>query len=101
MTEIYEIPANIDELFKEVKENGGTQSYSIINYGEGMDMDNNESMAHFVESAGIPEECIADDEGTQIIVTHPDYSFKIQIDAGGLGDFFSHGFECTALPVEA
>ena len=101
MTELYEVPANIDELFREVKKNGGTRSYRIINYAEDMAMDNNESMAHFVESAGIPEECIEDDEGTQIIVTHPDYRFKIQIDAGGLGDFFSHGFECTALRVKA
>lgn len=94
-TEIYEIPDNIANLFKEVNGNGGILSYRIINYTERMSMDNNESMQHFIESVGITTDYIEEDLGTQITLIHPDYDKRIVIDSGGLGDFYSHGFDCS------
>jgi hypothetical protein len=60
-----------------------------------MNMDNNKSMEHFIECVGIPNENIEKNEGTQIVVSHEDYNYKIVIDAGGLGDFYSHGFDLS------
>jgi hypothetical protein len=93
--EIYEIPDNVNELFNEMVQNDGNLSYRIINYNSDMSMDNNESMNHFVECVDIPEELIEEDLGTQITIKHPEYNKRIVIDAGGLGDFYSHGFDCT------
>ena len=92
-TEIYEIPNSITQMFDEFAK--GETSYRIINENDNMSMDNNQSMQHFIEWVGIPSEKIEDDEGTQIVVSHEDYNFKIVIDAGGLGDFYSHGFEMS------
>lgn len=88
--EIYEIPNSITQLFFEFDH--GETSYRIINYNDNMSMDNNQSMEHFIEAAGIPNENIENNEGTQIVVSHEDYNYKIVIDSGGLGDFYSHGF---------
>lgn len=93
-TEIYEVPDNLTRLFQDVLDGSGHTSYQIINYTDGMDMDNNESMSHFLETVDIPEDAIVEDEGTQVVLSHPDYEKKIVIDSGGLGDFFSHGFDC-------
>lgn len=90
----YNIPSNMDQLFKEVYENGGSMSYSIIDYSEGMSMDNTQSMNFFLEQLGIQEEDIADDFGTQVVLWHNDYFLNLIIDSGGLGDFFSHSFDC-------
>lgn len=95
MDEIYEIPFSIEQLFEDVYESDGYQSYRIIEYTEGLDMDNNQSMAYFIECVGINEEYIIDNLGTQITLRHPKYKKQIVIDAGGLGDFFSHSFECN------
>ena len=92
-TEIYEIPNSITQMFDEFAK--GETSYRIINENDNMSMDNNQSMQHFIECVGIPTENIEDDEGTQIVVSHEDYNFKIVIDSGGLGDFYSHGFEMS------
>lgn len=92
--EIYEIPDNIDDLFKDI-ENNDEMSYRIINYGSNMSMDNNESMGHFIECVDIHDDFIQEHLGTQITLVHPDYSKRVVIDAGGLGDFFSHGFDCS------
>lgn len=94
MSEIYEVPDNLTELFQDVANGDGFASYRIIDYGEGKDMPNSHSMSAFVELVGIQEEAILEDEGTQLILQHPDFDKNIVIDAGGLGDFFSHGFEC-------
>lgn len=94
-TEIYEIPDNIDQLFREVNDSEGDMSYRIINYTEGMSMDNNESMSHFVDCVDIHDDYIEEDLGTQLTLKHPDYDKRIVIDAEGLGDFFSHGFDCS------
>lgn len=91
--EIYEIPNNFTELFNEVDEHE-SMSYRIINYNKGMDMDNIASMQHFLDCIGIPEDYIEEDYGTQVIISHPEYIGRIVIDSGGLGDFFSHGFDC-------
>lgn len=93
--EIYEIPDSLDQLFKEVSENEGNMSYRIINYTKGMDMDNIQSMNHFVECVDIHEDQIEEDYGTQIYLKHPEYEKRIVIDSGGLGDFYSHGFDCA------
>ncbi|GIN08712.1 hypothetical protein J1TS1_28570 [Shouchella clausii] len=94
MDEIYEIPESLFELFREVEECGFAQ-YRIINTNEGMSMDNTESMAHFLECVGVPAESIAENHGTQVILSHPDFEKQIVIDSGGLGDFFSHCFDCS------
>jgi hypothetical protein len=36
-------------------------------------------------------------EGTQIKIQHPKYKCQLQIDAGGLGDSFSHKFDVSVL----
>jgi hypothetical protein len=92
-TEIYEIPNSISQMFYDFTQ--GERSYRIINQNDNMGMDNNQSMQHFAECVGIPTENIENDEGTQIVVSHEDYNFKIVIDAGGLGDFYSHGFDMS------
>lgn len=86
------IPNNIKELFDN-KDN----VYYIIDYYL-PEMDNIESMQYFLDNI----DCIYDnnievDDGTQVVLTHEDYPYKIQIDAGGLGDFFSHMFEVTVI----
>ncbi|WP_373894423.1 hypothetical protein [Virgibacillus sp. CBA3643] len=92
--EIYEIPDSAEELFSEVEENEGSTSYRIINYCYDMSMDNNESLQHFVDTVDISSDYIEEDLGTQITLKHPNYNKRIVIDSGGLGDFFSHGFDC-------
>jgi len=92
-TEIYEIPNSINQMFYEFAH--GERSYRIINENDNMSMDNNQSMQHFIECVGIPTENIEYDEGTQIVVSNEDYNFKIVIDASGLGDFYSHGFDMS------
>lgn len=93
--EIYEIPFNIEQLFDDVYENEGYHFYRIIDYSEDLYMDNNQSMEYFVECVGINSEYIIEDSGTQILLKHPKYKKLIMIDAGGLGDFYSHSFECN------
>ena len=96
--EIYEIPNNLTQMFKDFEK--GETSYRIINYDRDMEMDNNQSMNYFIECVGIPEDNIEDDYGTQIVVVHEDYNFRIVIDSGGLGDFFSHGFDMSLYEDE-
>jgi hypothetical protein len=92
--EIYEIPLNVEALFQEVENNDGSMSYRIINYSDGMSMDNFQSMQHFIEHVEIHSDYVDEDSGTQVILIHPEYEKRLVIDAGGLGDFFSHGYEC-------
>lgn len=94
-TEIYEVPSSVTELFEDVKKGEGFVSYRIIDYTEGKEMNNSESMAYFCELVGISADNIQLDDGTQLTLKHPDFKKEILIDAGGLGDFNSHGFECT------
>ena len=92
--EIYETPDTIHDLFREVAESEGSVSYRIINYNNGMSMDNTESMSHFIDCVNIADEYIYEYLGTQLTLKHPNYNRRIVIDSGGLGDFFSHGFDC-------
>jgi len=92
--EIYEIPDTIHDLFQEVEESEGSMSYRIINYSDGMSMDNTQSMSHFIDCVNIASKYIDDYLGTQLTLKHPNYDKQIVIDSGGLGDFFSHGFDC-------
>lgn len=91
MSTIYEIPSSIEEMFENKH-----CFYKIINYSNGNDMDNIQSMSHFLES--IPSSFnydIEENEGTRVVLSHPSYKYKIRIDSYGLGDFFSHGFEVS------
>ncbi|MCA1029328.1 hypothetical protein LCM23_25275 [Cytobacillus kochii] len=92
---IYEIPETVEQLFDEVENNGGVYSYRIIDYTDGMNMDNNESLRYFIECVGITSDLIEEDYGSQITLVHPNYKQCIVIDSGGLGDFYSHGFDCS------
>lgn len=96
-TEIYEVPQHFTELFEDVRNGEGFASYRIIDYTDGKEMNNSESLAFFVELVGIPAEAIIEDEGTQLTLEHPDFKQKVVIDSSGLGDFHSHGFECSWL----
>lgn len=96
-TEIYEVPNSVTELFDDVEKGAGFASYRIIDYTEGKEMNNSESLAFFAEITGIPVEYVLEDEGTQLTLEHPDFKQKVVIDSGGLGDFHSHSFECTWL----
>jgi hypothetical protein len=80
----FNLPEDIDELFS-----CGEETYSLIDY-DLPEMDNIQSMNFFVNLLDIPEENIIVDDGTMIIVEHPDFDFNLRIDAGGLGDFHSH-----------
>jgi len=88
MQKIIEIPKSIKELFE-----NGEQSYKMVDYSKEMEMDNNQSMNWFIENVPIPYENIVDDSGTQIIVELN--GKELCIDAGGLGDCFSHEFVVT------
>ena len=85
----YEIPSCIDELFL----NGGA-NYSIVNYTIN-DMDNVQSMEYFLNLLDIGEENIDVDNGTEVILSHPDFDFKMRVESGGLGDPHSHSFDVT------
>lgn len=88
---IYEIPNDVNELFE-----NGEASYRIVDYAPEMEMDNIESMEFFLNEVGVTEDYIFEcDYPTQVILAHPEYSNKICIDSGGLGDFFSHGFDVS------
>ncbi len=89
MIKTYEVPSSIKELF-ENKE----ASYRIIDYTI-QEMDNIESMCYFLEYVGIPAENIEEDSGTQVILKHPEFDYKLVIDSGGLGDFYSHGYDVS------
>jgi hypothetical protein len=86
----YEIPNNVKELFEQ-----GENSYRIIDYAPDMSMDNKQSMGYFLDCIGAKQDNIEEDEGTQIVLMHPDFGMKYVVDSGGLGDFFSHGFDVS------
>ena len=71
-------------------ENGETE----YRYFSEESMDNYWSMDWFIKYVGLSE-FIRIHEGTQVIFKHPEYEQSLQVDAGGLGDFFSHKFEVS------
>lgn len=85
----YNIPDNYDALV-----NDGECQYTIL----GVETRNNmDSMERFIEAVPGLADKIEVDEGTQIVVTHPDPVKVIVIDAGGLGDFYDSGFDVTVV----
>lgn len=88
MKEIYDIPDSVEQLFS-----NGEREYKIISYE--CEMDNIQSMRHFLESIGATEDNIECDDGTQVTLKHIDWPGLMVIDAGGLGDFFSHSFRIS------
>ena len=85
------IPNTLEELF-----DNRDCEYSYINYDTDP-MDNNESMDFFLSEVCADNENIESNEGTQVILAHKDYPYKLQVDAYGLGDFFSHGFSVSII----
>jgi hypothetical protein len=88
-TVIYEIPNSVKEMFEQ-----GENSYRIIDYSI-QEMDNIQSMQHFLDCTGATTDNIETYDGTQVVVIHPDFDHKLVIDSGGLGDFYSHGYDVT------
>lgn len=88
-TVIYEIPNSVKEMFEQ-----GENSYRIIDYSI-QAMDNIQSMQHFLDRIGATSDNIETDDGTQVVIVHPDFDHKLVIDSGGLGDFYSHGYDVT------
>lgn len=80
------LPNSIEELF----ENGETE----YRYFSEDSMYNNWSMDWFIKHLELSE-FVQVFDGTQIIVAHPNFDNYLQIDAGGLGDFFSHSFKVS------
>ena len=95
MTQIYEIPNSVKELFEQ-----GENSYRIIDYSI-PEMDNIQSMDYFLECLGIETDNLDSSDGTQVVLKHPDFDFKLVVDSGGLGDFHSHEFNVSLLEVAA
>ncbi len=87
---IYEIPESLEELF-----DAREASYRIIDYGKNKEMDNGQALSYFLELLGIPEANIHERFDTQVYLCSGNYSYRLVIDSGGLGDFFSHGFTVT------
>jgi hypothetical protein len=81
------IPSNIDELFENIEE-----TYYLET--EKMALNNIEAMNYFIEEVGLQDN-IFENSGTQIIVEHNAYCFKLEINCFGNGDFFNHIFEAS------
>jgi len=88
---IYEIPNSVQHMFEQ-----GETSYRIVDYTI-QEMDNNQSMQFFLDCIGATEDNIETDDGTQIVIKHENFNHKLVIDSGGLGDFYSHGYDVTLL----
>ena len=80
------MPESLREMFEI-----GEAEYRFINYKYD-DMNNNESMRWFVNYVDISTDNIVEDFGTEIILQHEDFNFKLAVDSHGLGDFYSHAF---------
>jgi len=82
------LPSSVEDLFDRKEE--------TYTYFSNESMDNFWSMDWFIKYFEL-QSCIVSNEGTQIQLTHPDYHYQLQIDAGGLGDFYSHKF--AVIPI--
>ena len=84
---------NVPDDFSQMVANGDA-SYSIL----GVETRNNmESMERFIDAVNVPVDKIEIDDGTQVILTHPDPTKVIVVDASGLGDFFDSGFDVAVV----
>ena len=88
-TVIYEIPNSVKEMFEH-----GENSYRIIDYSI-QERDNIQSMQHFLNCIGATDDNIEIDDGTQVVIVHPNFDHKLVIDSYGLGDFYSNGYDVT------
>ena len=79
--------STINEIFEKIAADK-TEEFDF-SY-EGDDMDNNESMQFFLEDYDLGN-YVYEDDGTHVILTHPDYDFPVVVVSEGNGDFFSHG----------
>ena len=86
----YELPDTIKELFEQ-----GENQYRIIDYAPEMEMDNEQSMEYFLDHIGATGDNVKYNDGTQVTLIHEDYGMMYVVDAGGLGDFFSHRFDVS------
>lgn len=96
----YNIPDSYNELFNEVSKNVDGIEYTIIDYGDGMGMDNVESLHYFLGMLGLISDNVVEDLGTLVYLKHDEYDFEIAISSSGLGDEFSHLFECSIVAEE-
>jgi len=81
---LYNLPSNIWQLFEE-----GQPEYRMDTDEA---MDNRQAMQEFLYKLQIGNENILEDNGTQVVLIHGNYDYKIVVDCGGLGDSFSHKF---------
>ena len=82
-----------DELFDSVADDPSGAAYD---FASEQDMDNIESMRHFIEENDL-EDFVKEDDGTAVVLEHPEYGFYVGLDSYGLGDFFSHGIGANRL----
>ena len=87
-----ELPGSLREIF-ENKE----AIYKLYQDYREPDMDNVESLRWFIECLSIHSDNIESDEGTQVVLSHQDFNYKIVIDSTGAGDTHSHLFEASIL----
>lgn len=80
------IPESIDDLF--INREATYEMYTTES------LDNNNSMSLFIDELEL-HDFITENYGTQIKLRHSDFPFTMQIDAGGLGDFYSHKFDVS------
>lgn len=84
-----------DEIFADASDPAGA-SYDFTTE---QDMDNIASMHHFIEENDLGD-FVHEDDGTLVILEHPDYDFKVALESYGLGDFFTHGIGVSRLIEE-
>jgi len=53
-------------------------------------MNNVHSMNEFLENWAIPDCCIWKYNGIQVVLQHPSFDYKVQLDSVDRGDFYSH-----------
>ena len=91
---IYEVPENIIELFNGFKTADEEQVYRIVNYNQGMEMDDGQALDHFLNTLGVSKDCVISRQYNQVTLYCEQFNYKVVIDVEGLGDFYSHGFYC-------
>ena len=85
----YYTPDSVRDMFER-----GEETYKIIDYTI-PSMDNIQSMLFFLDYVGIKDDDIDSFDDTQVILKHPDFDFKLVIDSGGFGDFYSHRYDVS------
>lgn len=88
----------IDDIFEPFVQ--GNPSGSSYNFTSETDMDNIESMRHFIEENNL-EDYVTEDDGTLVYLEHPDHEFYVALNSYGLGDFYTHGIETSQVSKES